>query len=365
MTGTVAHLDTHASWGGGQYQVLLLARGLAARGFAQVLLLRADGELARRAHDAGLPVVGLPPALCSRWHPGGGRFLAQWCAERTVSLLHAHDGRALTLAERAARRGRWPVVAARRVSSPLRRNPLSRAKYSPSRVAAIIATSPTVAAVLADAGFPASRTCVVESATDLLALAAKSADEELRQWARGRPLVGSVGKLAPGKNWDLLLRAASALRDRGRDLRWVIAGDGPERAALLALRARLRLDEVVRIDTRPRDPEAVVKALDVMCHPTRKEGGAAILRVAMASRVPVVTTTAPALVEALEGFGIHVDPGDVDGAAGAVERVLTDASERARLVDGAVAVARRRFGVEPLVARTLAVYEAVLAERAP
>ena len=363
MTGAIAQIDTHATWGGGQYQVLALTRGLHARGVPVVLFARGDGELARRAQQAGLPVVGVPPVFASRWHPGGGHFLAQWCAERRVALLHAHDGRALTLAERAARRGRWPVIAARRIASPLRRDPISRLKYSPGRVAAIVATSRPVAAIVGATGFPEDRIHVVESATDQAALQATLPDEQLRRWADGRPLAGSAGRLVPKKNWALLLRAAAVLRDRGRDLRWVIAGDGPEREALCGLRRQLGLDDHVRLVTDGRNPEAVVKALDVMLHPARREGGAAILRVAMLARVPIVATTAPALVDALEGGGLTVDPDDATAAAEAVARVLEDGDVRARLVEDAFAVAQRRFGLDAMVQGTMRVYEAVLGSR--
>jgi glycosyltransferase involved in cell wall biosynthesis len=213
-----------------------------------------------------------------------------------------------------------------------------------------------VAALVADAGYPPARTLVVESGTDATALAAKAPDEALRRWANGRPLAGSVGKLGPKKNWEFLLRTAAAARGRGLDLRWVIAGDGPGRASLAALRDRLGLRDHVLLDHEARDPERVVKALDVMFHPSRREGGSAILRVAMFSGVPVVAASAPALVDALEGFGLVVDPDDAEAAARAVARVLLDGRERARLVDGARQVAHRRFRVESMVEGTLAVY---------
>ena len=342
MTGTIAQLDTHRTWGGGHTQVLALIRGLRERGVPAVLFARGDGELAGRAQDAGLPVVGLPPAIASRWYPGGGYFLAQWCAERDVSLLHAHDARALTLAQRAARRTGLPVVLSRRVASSLRRNPVSRFKYASARLDAVIATSRTVAGLVAQAGYPPSRTFIVESGTDVGALAAKPADAVLRRWADGLPLAGSVGKLVEKKNWELLLRVAAEMRARGRDLRWVIAGDGPRRASLEALRDRLGLRDLVRIDDDARDPECVVKALDVMFHPARREGSSAILRVAMLCRIPIVCANAPALVDALDGFGAIVDPDDAELAAGAVERAILDDGERMRMVDGAERVAQRR-----------------------
>ena len=363
MRNPIALVDTHATWGGGQYQVLELLRGLERHGMPSLLVAHEDGPLAARAREAGLRVAGLPARLANRWWPGGGARLGRLFAREGVGLIHAHDSRALTLAQRAARVHRVPVVLSRRVASPLGRNPLSRLKYAPRRLAAIAATSGVVADMVRAAGYPASRTFVVESGTDVERLASKPPDDDLWRWADGRPLVGSVGKLVRKKNWELLVRAASALAGRGHDLRWVVAGDGAERSRLQALARSLGIADIVRFADDRRDPERVVKSLDVMFHPARREGGSAIIRVAMLSRVPLVVADAPAVVEAIGSHGLVVGADDVDGAARALERLLADEGERRRLVDGAELAARERFGIERMVRGTISVYDAVLGHR--
>ncbi len=58
--GAVLHVDTAASWRGGQNQVLLTASGMAARGVATLVACRSGGALETRARAAGLDVRPLP-----------------------------------------------------------------------------------------------------------------------------------------------------------------------------------------------------------------------------------------------------------------------------------------------------------------
>ena len=52
----VLHVDSARGWRGGQNQVLLTARGMAARGHDVVLACQAGGALAERARAAGIEV---------------------------------------------------------------------------------------------------------------------------------------------------------------------------------------------------------------------------------------------------------------------------------------------------------------------
>lgn len=59
-----------------------------------------------------------------------------------------------------------------------------------------------------------------------------------RGWEAYRLLI-SVGRLGPEKNWETVLHAAAQLLPTSPDLRLVLVGDGPQRAALADLAANL------------------------------------------------------------------------------------------------------------------------------
>jgi glycosyltransferase involved in cell wall biosynthesis len=135
----VLHLDTGLTMRGGQWQALLLARGLRNRGIEQTLLAR--GELLARLEAEGFEAAPV-----------------SWGAVRRLraTLVHAHDAHAHTWAALALRR---PLVVSRRVAFPVKTGLLSRLKYA--RADLFLAVSRFVAGRLTEAGIAARRIRVV------------------------------------------------------------------------------------------------------------------------------------------------------------------------------------------------------------
>jgi hypothetical protein len=135
----ILHTDTGLTMRGGQWQVLLLARGLRERGVSQRIL--AKGELLARLRAEGFDAQE-----------------ATWSRVRSseATLIHAHDAHAHTWAVTALRR---PLVVSRRVAFPVKTGALSRLKYA--RAGLFLAVSKFVAGRLTAAGIPATRIRVV------------------------------------------------------------------------------------------------------------------------------------------------------------------------------------------------------------
>jgi glycosyltransferase involved in cell wall biosynthesis len=360
MTGTVVQINTMPGWYGGEYQVFELVRGLASRGCDTVLLARGDGQLFVRAMRAGLPVLPIPPVLCRRGVPFGGTIVRRLLRGRSPVLYHAHDSRALQIAPGRAGHRDVPVVLSRRVPSPFRGGPVARRRYSPDRVARIIAVSAYVRDVLVRSGVPASQVVVVASGTDEGRVATAEPMPLLVERAGGRFRIGGVGELTHKKNWAMLVHTAAELKRRGLDLAWFIAGDGPERGPLVSLARELGVDDAVSLLGFVDDIEAFVKGLDVLLHASRAEGTPGAVRMAMLAGVPVVAAATGGTIETLAGHGLTMALDDVHGAADAIERLVKDAELRAALADAARTHARAQFGIDVMVDRTLGVYRDVL-----
>jgi len=153
----------------------------------------------------------------------------------------------------------------------------------------------------------------------------------------------SVGRLDPEKNplllADVLRRALRA------DSRWYldVCGDGPVREALarrleeFGIDDRAQLHGYVAIDDGLWD---LYRRSHVLLHVSLTEGVPQVLLEAFASRLPVVATAVGGVPEMVRGRGLLVAPTDADAAAEALQRVVTDAGLRARLVDAAADVVR-------------------------
>lgn len=175
-------------------------------------------------------------------------------------------------------------------------------------------------------------------------------------------VVGTLGRLEPQKGLDVLLRAASSVRRRVRDVEFVVAGDGPLRERLEALSRELGLQDFVRFVGWQRDAARVLSILDVYCLSSLWEAFGLAAAEAMALEKPVVATRVDGVAEVVQDgeTGVLVPPGDPEALAEGLVTLLTDAGLRRRM---GVAGRRRvetRFTVPEMVRR----YEGLFRELA-
>ncbi len=140
-----------------------------------------------------------------------------------------------------------------------------------------------------------------------------------------------AGRLGPQKAVGVLLDAL----ERAAGVTLVIAGDGPERAALEQRVAELGLDGRVRfLGSVPRETVLrLFRAADASVLPSAWENFPHTLVEALAAGCPVIATAVGGVPEVVQdgANGLLVPPGDVAVLAGAIERFFGDAALRGRL----------------------------------
>ncbi len=190
----------------------------------------------------------------------------------------------------------------------------------------VLTLSGTMKKALVARGVPAEKITVVPNAVDEALLAESLAPEDAR--ARfGLPAdgfwVGSVSSLVPYEGFDTLLRAAALLRERGVDVRVLLAGDGTDRPRLERLAQELGLGEKAVFLGRISPDQAKIahQALNVFVVPRTDD---IVCRTvtplkpieAMAVGRPVVVSDLPPLVELVQN-GITAPTGLVAEAESA------------------------------------------------
>jgi len=351
----VIHLASGREWRGGQNQVLLLARALAARpaDIEQIVVTGRRSLLAERLEGAGVPVrpvgwrAGLSPAALA----GTLREVA-----RGRALIHAHDAHALTIAGVAGTLTGSPYLVTRRVDFPLRRPALWR------RAARIIAISEAVREVLLADGIPSQRVVRVHSGIDLEAVRrTRSGDIRARlRLPESAPLAVAVGALVGHKDHRTLVDAAAQLRQSRPGLHWVIAGEGPLRSALEAQIAGHAMENVVHLPGQVPDALRLIAAADVFVMSSREEGLGTSVLDAMALDVPIAATRAGGIPEMLDrGAGLLSPPGDSTALAASVARILDDQALRASLIRRAQDRVEE-FSATAMAEGVLAVYRSIV-----
>jgi glycosyltransferase involved in cell wall biosynthesis len=137
-----------------------------------------------------------------------------------------------------------------------------------------------------------------------------------------------LGRLETYKRVDLLFHAASRLVDRFPDLEIVVIGRGPERTSLERLARRLNLQSRTQfagfVSTEERD--VLLAASRACVFPSEKEGWGLTVIEANTLGTPVVASDVPGLRDSIRDgeTGLLVEPGDIEGFASSLARLLED-----------------------------------------
>ena len=165
--------------------------------------------------------------------------------------------------------------------------------------------------------------------------------------------VGTIARLFHLKGHDDLIDAASGLCKEFRDLRFLWVGDGllrdafKERISKLGLTDRFLFTGLV-------PPERVCEftaAMDVLVHPSRREGLARALPQGALAGCPVVTYDVDGNREGLtdEKTGFLIPPFDKDKLAQALRVLIADPDLRRSMGDAGRAFALSRFDTRVMV----------------
>lgn len=155
--------------------------------------------------------------------------------------------------------------------------------------------------------------------------------------------IGTLGRLVEKKGFDTLIRAASQLVARSlHPVQLSIAGDGPLKEVLQDLVKELKLDNVVEFEGALAHHEVAnwLRTLDAFvlaCKSDKngdRDGIPVVLMEAMSQSIPVISTNISGIPELVihENTGLLANPGDADGIATQISRLIESPELRRSLV---------------------------------
>ncbi|WP_434587634.1 glycosyltransferase [Streptomyces sp. A5-4] len=304
------HIITGLGVGGAEQQLRLLLRHLPVP--CDVVTLTNPGAVADGLRADGVHVTHLDMR--------GNRDLkalprlTRLIRQGQYDLVHTHLYRACVYGRIAARLAGTRATVATEHSlgqAEIEGRPLTRGTRAlylrTERLgAATVAVSTTVAGRLRDWGVPAARIHVVPNGIDAGRFRFDHGDRLTTRARLGLPegafVVGGVGRLVPGKRFDVLIRAVAALPGA----RLLLAGDGPEAGSLRALAVRLGAADRIRFlgecdavnapaRSGPPGIPALLCAMDTFVSTSREEAFGLAVVEALAAGLPVLHTTCPAI----------------------------------------------------------------------
>lgn len=178
-------------------------------------------------------------------------------------------------------------------------------------------------------------------------------------WNPAHPIVIAVGRLAPEKNYELLIRAIDLLRPRFPSIKCLIVGDGRCRAELEGVAASLGLAPHVAFTGARADIPDLLGAADVFALSSLREGLPISLLEAMAAGKGIVATSVGGIPETIRDGenGLLVPSANVEALAEGIGKLLADDGLRGRLGRSARGDVERDYDLGNVVRRIESLYE--------
>jgi glycosyltransferase involved in cell wall biosynthesis len=359
----VVLLDSIPVWGGGQKWMLTTAQALAKRGHFAGVACAAGGVLAQRAREAGLPLWTGPVGRFG-WRLGSSFSLARFLRANRAEFVIGNVGRDLRLGLLACRMSGAKLLQRRGILRPVRQDPWNRWLYGSAVRRVIVDSDALRHHIVESAPYLEGRVFLLPNAIDTgkpLGGDGAKLRAELGIDA-GAPLVGAVGRLAPMKGFEHLLRAWPTVVERHPRARLVVFGGGELESVLREEAGRLGVAASVVLAGFRADPENLLDALDVFVLPSVKDETVsnAVLE-AMAHGKPVVVTDyAGGIAEPVKarGAGRVVPVGDSGALGATLAALLEDAPARERMGRAA----RETIEAEHSLERSMGMLEQLLRE---
>lgn len=382
----VCHFITRMIVGGAQENTFLSARGLVEAGHECLLLSGPsegrEGSLLQRMKNPGFAVMESPLFVreISPWTDLRAIYwLADFLKKERFDVIHTHSSKAGIVGRIAGRMAGVPLVvhtihglAFGPYDSFLKNQLYIRAeRFAANRCDRIYSVAQAMIdqCLAAKIGRP-EQFKVVYSGMELERFLDAQPDAALRS-ELGIPencrVVGAVARLFPRKGYEDFFPVAAQVARACPDVRFLIMGDGPSRAAYEKMTEELGIrDRVIFAGLVSPDRIAEYIALtDVVAHFSLKEGLPRVAVQALAEAKPVVAYPLDGTPEVvLDGkSGFLVSPGNHEAAAQALIRILEHPDERRGLGEYGRSLVRDKFPWKKMSDTLIADYEACLAAK--
>jgi glycosyltransferase involved in cell wall biosynthesis len=151
------------------------------------------------------------------------------------------------------------------------------------------------------------------------------------------PVIGTVGRLTPVKQQDLLLRAFARVREQVPGARLLLVGDGPLLADLQGLATQLGVAKVTHFVGYQPEPQRYLPLLDVFALTSASEGIPQALLEASAAGIPSVASQVGGVPEVIDHgrTGLLFPNGNQDALIAAMFGLLTDPGRARRMGEAA------------------------------
>jgi glycosyltransferase involved in cell wall biosynthesis len=342
----------------------MLALGHALKGEFDIVLAAAEGarsaDLLRRAATLGLAVKTLDLARLD--------LFRHWLEDHAVKMVHVHagigwEGHGLV---RAAK-GAGAIVLRTEHLPYLLTDVVQQAEYRAmlKSVHHRIAVSQAVAQSHAGHGRGSMRV-IPNGIVPPVAQRDRRAVRADLGISDSDCMILTIARFTAQKGHDLLVQAAPAVLETHPSAKFVLVGEGPERAAIQSQIANDGLDKSMLVLGARRDVPDLLASADLFVLPSHFEGLSLALLEAMAAAVPVVATSNGGTMEALGAdYPFLAERGNSGSLGNAINSALLDQWASASIAQASKERFDAHFSAERMASQTADLYRSLVSNPLP
>jgi len=348
----ILHTESSYGWGGQEIRILNESNGMIARGHQVTVACPISSNIFKAAQKKGISATSIEIGKKNISAVIRMRSLIQ-AIKPDVINCHSSTDSWLVVAACFFLTQRPRIVRTRHVSSPIPKNLLSKWVYKHGFDAIVTTGNKIKQQIIDETGAVKEKIISIPTGIDPKIFHPATRSNKARLGLNEKKnYIGIVATLRSWKGHLHLLEAFSNIRARAPNWELVIVGDGPYRSSIEKSINDFSINDSVTLAGHQENPEEWLRAIDIFCLPSYANEGVpqAVLQ-AMLSALPIVTTDAGAILEAIrnEFSGLVVEKKSPTSIQNALEKLINNPDLRRSLGNAAQRYALDHFSFGKMI----------------
>jgi glycosyltransferase involved in cell wall biosynthesis len=329
----ILHIEWSSGWGGQEQRIILECKKIMEMGHFVIIGCQPGSGLMERAIQAGIHVEKL--VIRQSYDIKAILDTFRLIKKHAINVINTHSGKDTWVGGVAAKLAGSPLfVRTRHLAIPISNNPFN---FIHKLADGIITTGEAVKnALINNNGYPAERIASIATGVPLDRFARTEDDGSLRKELaidKNVRIVTIVAILRNVKRHDIFLDSVLVLKNRYKDLKFLIVGEGPMRQSIESKIIDNGLQNDVIMTGHREDIPRILAASDIIVLTSDKEGVPQSLSQAMAMGKPVVASAVGGIPDLIDDgvTGLFAEPGNASSYADKISVLLENDELRSRI----------------------------------
>lgn len=348
----ILHINTTTEWRGGDMQMLTTYKLLKDHNdITQFIFCPLNSKISQE-----LTAQHVPHETIDQKYKISFRYfkkILQIAKTKNIHILHAHDSYALTIATAVSFFcTNIKVVYSRKRNNKIKNNIIKKIKFNAKSIAKIVCVSAAVKEVLDPILKDKNKATVIYDGIDIGRFAAQANENILRNefcLDGNTIIIGNIAALTPQKDLITFIDAAEVIIKRSnKKIIFFIVGDGDLKNTLVEYTKTKEINSYFIFTGFRDDIPKILPEFNILLMSSETEGLPLVIFEAFACKVPVVSTNAGGIGEAV----IHKKTGMISPIKQAMPladnilQLINDENLRDQIIQNALSLVSERFTLE-------------------